>query len=117
MQRVYKQGMALTDLTPAGFLEAANAKFFGPKMQDVMRLDAGSFDGPLAVGIWGVEKGEFELVYTASEFVTVLSGRVIVTAGGKSHELGPGDVCFTPKGETVRWNVLEEVRKAFIVVS
>lgn len=114
--QVYSNGAPIKDLKPAGFLRAANAKFIGPEAHDVMRLDAGDLSGPYAVGIWGVEKGEFELTYGASEFVTILEGRVIVTQGGKSHELKAGDSFFTPKGETVHWKVLEDVRKSFIVV-
>ena len=114
--KVYKKGEALTNLTPAGFLRGANAKFIGPEPADVIRLDAGDVSGPWAVGIWGVEKGEFELTYGGSEFVTLLEGHVIVSQGGTSHELKAGDTFFTPKGETVHWKVLEPVRKAFILV-
>lgn|GEM_PF-1271539 len=114
--RVYKRGMHTDGLSPAGFLRAANATFYGPEPADAIRLDAGSLEGPYAVGVWSVEPGEFDLPYGATEFVTILEGRVVVTQGGQSQELGPGDTFFTPKGETVRWKVLEKLKKAFIVV-
>lgn len=114
--KVYKRGMQTEGLAPAGFLRAANAKIYGPEPKDAIRLDAGSLEGPYAVGVWSVEKGEFDLPYGGTEFVTILEGRVVVTHGGESHELGPGDTFFTPKGETVHWKVLENLKKAFIVV-
>ena len=115
--QVYKSGATITDLKPAGFLRSANAKFIGPEPKDFIRVDAGDLSGPWTVGIWGVEKGEFELHYGASEFVTILEGRAVLTQGGKSYEVKAGDSLFTPKGETVHWQVLEDLRKSFIVVS
>lgn len=115
--QVYKQGTKIDGLQPAGFLKAANAKFTGPEAHDVIRVDGGNLAGPWAIGIWGVEKGEFELDYGVAEFVTILEGRVIVSQGGKSEELKAGDTFFTPKGETVKWKVLEDVKKCFIVVT
>lgn len=113
---IYKGGSELSNLSPAGFLRSANAKFFGPEPNDVIRLDAGDIAGPWAVGIWGVEEGEFELTYGVSEFVTILEGRAVISQDGKSQEVKAGDTFFTPKGETVRWKVLEDLKKAFIVV-
>jgi uncharacterized cupin superfamily protein len=114
--QIYRQGTKIDGLKPAGFLRAANATFLGPEAHDVIRLDGGNLSGPWAIGIWGVERGEFELTYGASEFVTILEGRVIVTKDGMSEELKAGDSFFTQKGETVRWKVLEELKKSFIVV-
>lgn len=115
--KVYKQGEQITGLAPAGYLKSVNATFFGPEAQDVWRIDAGSMDSVPIVGIWGVEKGKFELTYGTNEFVTILEGRAVITQGGKSYEVSPGDSFFTPKGETVQWHVLEDIRKCFMVTT
>lgn len=114
--QIYRQGTKIDGLKPAGFLRAANAKFISAEPNDVMRLDGGDLSGPWAIGIWGVEKGEFELTYGASEFVTILEGRAILSKDGSSEEVKAGDSFFTQKGETVRWKVLEDLKKSFIVV-
>jgi uncharacterized cupin superfamily protein len=114
--QTYSQGSKIDGLQPAGFLRASDATFVGPEAHDVIRVDGGDLAGPWAIGVWGVERGEFELAYQASEFATILDGRVIVSQGGKSAELKAGDTFFVPKGETVQWKVLEDVKKCFIVV-
>jgi uncharacterized cupin superfamily protein len=115
--QIYKQGAKVDGLQPAGFLKAANATFIGPEPADVIRLDGGNLSGPWAIGVWGVETGEFELAYDVAEFITILEGRAIVSQGSKSAELKAGDTFFTAKGEKVHWKVLEAVKKCFIIVT
>lgn len=114
--KAYKQGAEQSGLVPAGFLRAAGAKFIGAESQDIFRVDHGALDGPYAVGVWGASKGRFELTYGAAEFATLLEGRIRVSQAGEVAELGPGDSFFVPKGETVHWEVLEDVKKVFVLV-
>ncbi len=82
--QVYPHGKPISELKPAGFLRAANAKFIDQNVNDVMRLDAGDLSGPYAVGIWGSRKVNSNSPTGAFEFVTILEGRVIVTQAGKA---------------------------------
>jgi uncharacterized cupin superfamily protein len=68
------------------------------------------------LGTWAVERGEFDLTYAMSEYCTILEGRVIVAQGDRQAELAAGDSFFTPKGETVRWQVIEPVKKSFVII-
>jgi uncharacterized cupin superfamily protein len=114
--KVYKQGDRVTGLSPAGFLQAAGARFYGPEAADVIRVDGGALEGPWICGVWGTAPSEFDLDYAVSEFATLLEGRIQVTDGTGSAELRAGDSFFVPKGSTVRWKVLEKVVKCFFIV-
>jgi hypothetical protein len=114
--KVYKLGMECTGLVPAGVLKDWNAVFVGPEPADFVRVDVERPEEKCCAGVWSVEVGEFDLTYGSTEFVTILRGRLVVSQGGESHELAPGDAFFTCKGETVRWKVLEPVTKAFIAL-
>lgn len=113
---VYKSGALQTGLAPAGVLRDWGAVFHGPAPADHVRVDVERPEEKCCAGVWSVEVGEFDLTYASTEFVTILRGRLIVSQGGESHELSPGDAFFTCKGETVRWKVLEPVTKAFIAL-
>ncbi|MCZ8177642.1 MAG: cupin domain-containing protein [Rhizobium sp.] len=114
---IYKLNGEIVGLVPAGFLEENNAKSRGVLPKDYIRVDGVDPAGAWGVGVWGVEKGEFEMFFSFSEFVTILEGRVIITHEGESHNLGPGDSFFTPKGATVHWKVLEDLRKSYLTIS
>lgn len=114
--QVYKQGQPITGLSPAGFLRSAGAKFTGPESIDSWRIDFGSLQSFPVVGVWSATKGKFDLPYGVSEIATILEGRVIVSLNGESHQLTAGDSFFVPKGEVVNWEILEDVKKCFMVV-
>lgn len=74
--------------------------------------------GPVEVGIWACTPGGWEITDRPdTETVQILSGRARLTdAGGLSIELGPGDVLVLPAGWSGRWDILEPVRKLYVVV-
>jgi len=113
---IYKRGSQQSGLVPAGVLKDWNAVFHGPAPADRVRVDVEPSDERYCAGVWSVEVGEFDLTYGATEFVTILSGRVVVSQADVLHELSPGDSFFTVKGETVHWKVLEPLTKAFLAI-
>lgn len=114
--KIYKRGSKQSGLVPAGVLRDWSAVFHGPAPADHVRVDVEPPDEKYCAGVWSVEVGEFDLTYGATEFVTLLSGRVVVGQADEEYELGPGDSFFTVKGETVHWKVLEPLTKAFLAI-
>jgi uncharacterized protein len=77
------------------------------------------FQGPgLDIGLWECTPGGWAIVDRPdTETVVILSGRARLTdAGGAGVELGPGDALVLPKGWSGRWDVLETVRKYYVIV-
>jgi uncharacterized cupin superfamily protein len=71
--------------------------------------------GELATGIWRCTEGTVTDV-EADETFMVLSGRATIEHEGRSHEVGPGDVCVLPAGAATRWTVHETLTKVFVVL-
>jgi uncharacterized cupin superfamily protein len=69
------------------------------------------------VGVWECSPGGWTIVDRVdTESMLLLSGRVLITpADGDPVELGAGDVFVLPKGWSGRWDVLERVRKFYVV--
>ncbi len=75
-----------------------------------------SNDKTLSSGLWTCEPGEFDWTYIWDEFVYVFEGVVRITEeGGKSYDVGPGDMAHFPIGLKAHWNVKEAVRKFFVL--
>ena len=75
-----------------------------------------SQDKKMSSGVWSCEPGEFDWEFGWDEFVHVLEGKVTITEhGGKSHDLGPGDMAHFPLGLKAHWVVKETVRKFFVI--
>jgi len=76
-----------------------------------------SEEPPVEVGVWGCTPGGWPIVDRPdTETVRILEGRARLTdAGGRSVDLGPGDVLVLPRGWSGRWDVLEPVRKLYVV--
>ncbi|HEX5018151.1 MAG TPA: cupin domain-containing protein [Actinomycetes bacterium] len=72
----------------------------------------------IQVGLWECTPGGWAIKDRPDhETVQILSGRARLTnADGTAVELGAGDVLSLPKGWSGRWDVLETVRKLFVVV-
>lgn len=76
------------------------------------------YDGNgIQVGLWQCTPGGWSIQDRPDhETVQILSGRARLTnADGSSVELTTGDVLTLPKGWSGRWDVLETVRKLFII--
>jgi len=82
------------------------------------RIFFGADDGPVEVGVWACTPGGWAIVDRPdTETVQILTGRARLTdAGGRSADLGPGDVLVLPRGWSGRWDVLEPVRKLYVIV-
>ena len=78
----------------------------------------GSADGPIEVGVWACTPGGWSITDRPdTETVQILSGRARLTdAGGRCTELTAGDVLVLPRGWSGRWDVLEPVRKLYVIV-
>ncbi len=70
------------------------------------------------VGVWACTPGSWELVDRPdTETIRFLQGRARLTNAddGSTVELGPGDVLVLPKGWSGRWEILETVRKFYVI--
>jgi uncharacterized protein len=94
----------------------AGADSGDPRMSG--RIFHGSADGPVEVGVWACTPGGWAITDRPdTETVQILSGRARLTdAAGRAVELGPGDALVLPRGWSGRWDVLEPVRKLYVIV-
>ena len=76
-----------------------------------------SADGRVAIGLWECTPGRFTADRTkSSEFCHLISGRIEMThADGSKVQLGAGDAINLPLGWTGEWQVLEHVRKLYVI--
>ena len=75
-----------------------------------------SADKKVSSGLWTCEPGEFDWDYTWDEYVYIFEGKVTITEeGGKSYDVGPGDMAHFPIGLRAHWKVDQKVRKFFVL--
>jgi uncharacterized protein len=88
----------------------------GDPMTSGKILQPGGDAGP-EVGIWECTPGGWAIEDRPDcETAVLLSGRARLTgADGSSVELGPGETVVLPRGWTGRWDILETVRKVYVV--
>lgn len=74
-------------------------------------------DGAPAVGVWECTPGVWDVEgAAASETIVITAGRGRLTdAGGRSVDVGPGDTVLLPRGWHGRWEVVETLRKIYVV--
>jgi uncharacterized cupin superfamily protein len=75
--------------------------------------------GDLSAGIWACEPGAWNIAFAAGkdEFFCVIEGHLRITdSDGEAAEFGPGDACVIPGGFAGTFEVLEAVRKHYVVV-
>lgn len=73
----------------------------------------------VSAGLWACEPGAWRIAFAdgKDEFFHVLEGRLRITdAAGVAREFGPGDACAIPGGFTGLFEVLEPVRKHYVLV-
>jgi len=78
-----------------------------------------AMDGALSVGEWASEPGAWRIRFHPQrhEFFHVLSGRIRITAtSGEVREFGPGDAAVIPAGFEGVFEVLEPVRKYYVMI-
>ena len=98
-------------------LDDLGAEIVSGNPQQRERLDYGSPESPLMVGVWECTQGSFTLTYTFNELATILEGNITITfPDGSEHNYGPGDTHFAQKGDTATWTIhSEKVRKSFFI--
>ena len=74
-------------------------------------------DGSVEVGVWACTRGGWSIRDRPdTETVRILSGLARLTdADGTATDLGPGDVLVLPKGWSGRWDILEPLRKLYVL--
>lgn len=75
--------------------------------------------GELTAGVWACEPGAWRIAFPAGkdEFFCVIAGRIRISdADGRAEEFGPGAACVIPAGFTGTFEVLEAVRKYYVVL-
>ncbi len=79
--------------------------------------------GEVDSGIWHCEPGAWRIDFsdvpgkTREEFFHVLEGRIRITAEtGEARSFGPGDACLIPAGFKGTFEVLEPVKKYYVMI-
>ena len=109
---VQKQCAALTDLMPVDSFGEPIGHL--PKQTDSRFFEQ---DNP-AAGTWDCEPGKLRLDLDLTEFCHLLRGHWVLTSeSGQVTELRAGDSWVFPKGWKGTAEVVEAVRKVYMIVS
>ncbi len=98
----------------------AGCESFGAPIGDLPKqTDAGFYqEGNLTAGTWECEPGKLRLDLDITEFCHLLSGHWILTSeSGQVTEIRAGDSWVFPKGWKGTAEVVETVRKVYLIVS
>ncbi len=109
---VQKQCASLTDLI--------ETESFGEPIGELPRqTDSGFFEsGSLFAGTWECEPGKLQLDLDITEFCHLLKGHWILTSeSGQVTEIKAGDSWIFPNGWKGTAEVVETVRKVYLVVA
>jgi uncharacterized cupin superfamily protein len=72
--------------------------------------------GRLASGLWEATPGKWRIAYQEWEHVVVIFGRCVIAGDdGSVIEAGPGDAFVIEPGFTGSWEVLETMRKHWVI--
>ena len=95
------------------------ASFGEPVGELPKQTDSGFFEkGNLAAGTWECEPGVLKIDLDITEFCHLLKGHWILTSdSGHVTEIRAGDSWVFPRGWKGTGEVVETVRKAYIVIS
>lgn len=73
----------------------------------------------LSAGVWSCEPGAWQIAFAPDkdEFFCVIAGRIRISdADGEASEFGPGEAGVIPGGFIGTFEVLETVRKHYVVL-
>jgi uncharacterized cupin superfamily protein len=76
-------------------------------------------NGDLSAGVWACEPGAWNIAFAPGkdEFFCIIEGRIRITdSDGQATEFGPGDAAVIPSGFTGTFEVLESVRKHYVLI-
>jgi uncharacterized cupin superfamily protein len=79
----------------------------------------GNATGEMSCGVWACEVGAWRIAFDehSGEFFHVLEGRIRISdSAGHATEFGPGEACVIPAGFTGVFEVLEPVKKHYVMV-
>jgi uncharacterized cupin superfamily protein len=75
-----------------------------------------SADGRFSAGIWECDVGKWRVIFTESEFCTLLAGEIVVTGDdGSERLLRTGDAFVSPAGFQGYWDVRQPARKYYVL--
>jgi len=109
---IQKQCAALTDLVAA--------ESFGEPIGDLPEQTDSSFfaEGDFVAGTWECGPGKLQLDLDITEFCHLLKGHWILTSeSGQVTEIRAGDSWIFPKGWKGTSEVVETVRKVYMIIS
>lgn len=67
-------------------------------------------------GVWECTPGSYERQVVNAELMHILSGRcTFIPTGGEALRIEAGDTVFFPAHTTGRWDMLETLRKVYVV--
>jgi uncharacterized cupin superfamily protein len=72
--------------------------------------------GPTKVGCWTCTPGSFRVVSHATTFHLLEGIMVITNTDGSGQRCVPGDTVVFPRGWTGHWDIIETVKKLWVVV-
>lgn len=113
----FSQSKQQGGLEPWHPLEEIGATILEGEPKQSGRIDYGSLETPIIVGVWECTQGKFSITYPWNELATILEGSTTITdSNGKSVTYNPGDTHFAVKGEAVTWHITTpKVRKCFFI--
>ena len=113
----FRQSVKQSELEPWGSLEELGATNITGNPEQSGRVDYGSMDTPVIVGVWECTKGSFQITYPWNEMATILEGHITLTdKSGKCVTYSTGDTHFVSKGESINWQIISgKVRKCFFI--
>jgi uncharacterized cupin superfamily protein len=72
--------------------------------------------GKLAAGQWEATPGKWRIAYAEWEYIVMISGRCVIEGDdGSRIEAGAGDAFVIEPGFTGTWEVLETMRKHWVI--
>ena len=104
----------------ADLTDLVETESFGEPIGDLpIQTDSGFFeDGNLFAGTWESQPGKLRLDLDITEFCHLLKGHWILTSdSGQVTEITAGDSWVFPKGWQGEAEVIETVRKVYLVIS
>lgn len=104
----------------ASLNDLINVESFGEPIGDLPLQTDGNFfeEGNLTAGTWECEPGKLQLDLDITEFCHLLKGHWVLTSeSGQVTEVKAGDSWIFPKGWKGVAEVVETVRKVYMIIS